>query len=205
MNSSNRRVVGEDNSQVALIEAVGGSYGPFQQEKREPDRSQVNQGIYFTVYFKKRWSWAKNEPILTLPVNKLSCTLLVDDDRINNFLNQRLLDGLNITDKLLTALNGQEALALFEQECQQAQCPALILLDVNMPVMNGFEFLEAYGKLQITPKESVIIIMLTTSLHPRDVERVQQLGIAGFINKPLTKEKVNGILKAYFSHELPQE
>lgn len=136
-------------------------------------------------------------------MDKISCTLLVDDDRINNFLNQRLLDSLNITEKLLTALNGQEALTLFTQECQEAGCPSLILLDVNMPVMNGFEFLEAYDKLKITPKEPVIIIMLTTSLHPRDVERVQRLGIAGFINKPLTKEKVNDILKSYFSRELP--
>jgi CheY-like chemotaxis protein len=138
-------------------------------------------------------------------VDKISCTLLVDDDRINNFLNQRLLEGLGITEKLLTALNGQEALAIFEQECREAQCPSLVLLDVNMPVMNGFEFLEAYDKLQFTPKEPVIIIMLTTSLHPRDVERVQRLGIAGFINKPLTKEKVNDILKSYFNRELQQE
>ena len=140
-----------------------------------------------------------------MPVDKISCTLLVDDDRINNFLNQRLLEGLNITEKLLTALNGKEALSLFEKECQEAKCPALILLDVNMPVMNGFEFLEAYDQLQFTPKEPVIIIMLTTSLHPRDVERVQQLGIAGFLNKPLTKDKVNDILKAHFNRELPQE
>ncbi|MGY2130882.1 response regulator [Hymenobacter sp. HD11105] len=138
-------------------------------------------------------------------MDKISCTLLVDDDRINNFLNQRLLEGLSITDKLLTALNGQEALTIFEQECREANCPALVLLDVNMPVMNGFEFLEAYDKLPFTPKEPVIIIMLTTSLHPRDVERVQRLGIAGFINKPLTKEKVNDILKSYFNRELPQE
>ncbi|WP_240731566.1 response regulator [Hymenobacter radiodurans] len=146
-----------------------------------------------------------NAPTLHLPVDKISCTLLVDDDRINNFLNQRLLEGLNMTDKLLTALNGKEALSLFEKECRESACPALILLDVNMPVMNGFEFLEAYDQLQITPKEPVIIIMLTTSLHPRDVERVQQLGIAGFLNKPLTKEKVNDILKDHFNRELPQE
>ena len=137
-------------------------------------------------------------------MDKISCTLLVDDDRINNFLNQRLLEGLNITDKLLTALNGQEALTIFEQECLESKCPALILLDVNMPVMNGFEFLEAYDKLAFTPKEPVIIIMLTTSLHPRDVERVQRLGIAGFINKPLTKDKVNDILKSYFNRELTE-
>lgn len=73
-----------------------------------------------------------------------------------------------------------------------------------MPVMNGFEFLEAYDQLQLAPKEPVIIIMLTTSLHPRDVERVQRLGIAGFLNKPLTKEKVSNILKEHFNRELPQ-
>lgn len=110
-----------------------------------------------------------------------------------------------MTEKLLTALNGKEALSLFEKECREAKCPALILLDVNMPVMNGFEFLEAYDQLPFTSKTPVIIIMLTTSLHPRDVERVQRLGITDFVNKPLTKEKVNDILKAHFDRELPQE
>lgn len=94
---------------------------------------------------------------------------------------------------------------MFEKECRESECPTLVLLDVNMPVMNGFEFLEAYDHLDITPKEHIIIIMLTTSLHPRDVERVQQLGIAGFMNKPLTKEKINDILKAHFNRELPHE
>jgi CheY-like chemotaxis protein len=86
-------------------------------------------------------------------VEKLPCILLVDDDPVNNFLNQRLLENLAVADQLMVALNGQEAFALLEQHCPDVACPALILLDVNMPVMNGFEFLFAYQQLPPSKKE----------------------------------------------------
>ncbi|UOR04652.1 response regulator [Hymenobacter aerilatus] len=138
-------------------------------------------------------------------MQKLTCALLVDDDQTNNYLNQLLLKRLQVTDKLLIALNGQEALNLVKEHCQDASpsCPALILLDVKMPVMNGFEFLEAYAQLPLPQKQAIIIVMLTTSLHPQDMERVQKLNIDGFLSKPLTKEKVEGVLKTYFNRHLP--
>lgn len=135
-------------------------------------------------------------------MDKLPCILLVDDDPVNNFLNQRLLENLAVADKLLVALNGQEAFALLEQQCPDAACPALILLDVNMPVMNGFEFLFAYQQLPLAQKQAIVIVMLTTSLHPQDVERGQQLHVAGFLSKPLTEEKVNAMLKTHFGWQL---
>ena len=138
-------------------------------------------------------------------MQKLTCALLVDDDQTTNYLNKLLLNRLQVTNKLLVALNGQEALDLLLVHCREAttDCPALILLDVIMPVMDGFAFLEAYDNLPLPQKEAIIIVMLTTSLHPQDVDRVQQLNIAGFLNKPLTEAKINDVLKNHFDRHLP--
>lgn len=137
-------------------------------------------------------------------MQKLTCALLVDDDQTTNYLNKLLINRLRITDNLLVALNGQEALDLLQAHCQEAtdDCPALILLDVKMPVMDGFAFLEAYNKLPLPQKQAIVIVMLTTSLHPQDLERVQKLNIAGFLNKPLTEGKLNDVLKNYFDRHL---
>jgi CheY-like chemotaxis protein len=138
-------------------------------------------------------------------MQKLTCALLVDDDQTTNYLNQLLLKRLAVTNKILVALNGQEALALVEEHCQHAteECPALILLDVKMPVMDGFAFLEAYNQLALTHQQAVIIVMLTTSLHPQDVDRIEKLNIAGFLNKPLTEGKINEVLEKHFNRHLP--
>ena len=138
-------------------------------------------------------------------MQKLTCVLLVDDDHTTNYLNQLLMNRLAVTDKLLVALNGQEALDLLQEHCQGAtdDCPALVLLDVKMPVMDGFAFLAAYDLLPLPQKQAIIIVMLTTSLHPKDVDRVQKFNIAGFLNKPLTADKINEVLQNHFDRCLP--
>jgi CheY-like chemotaxis protein len=134
-------------------------------------------------------------------MSKLSSILLVDDDKTTNFLNRLLLNDLAVAQQVLTAENGQEALRVIKEQCESDKCPALILLDVNMPVMNGFEFLEAYGELDLTYKQSIIVIMLTTSLHPRDVKRLTGMPIQGFLSKPLTKAMVQELVLKHFSAE----
>lgn len=137
-------------------------------------------------------------------MHKLSCILLVDDDQTTNYLNQLLLKRLNVADTLLVALNGQEALKLLDTYCQEAEAAArvLILLDVKMPVMDGFEFLEAYAQLPAARRQAIVIVMLTTSLHPLDISRLERLPMAGFLNKPLTKEKLDTILQENFNERL---
>ena len=141
-------------------------------------------------------------------MGKLPCILLVDDDPVNNFLNQRLLEGLAITEQLIVALNGQEAFDLLQQHCQAGPgeaCPALILLDSNMPIMNGFEFLQAYQQLPLAQQKAIVIAMLTTtSLPPSDIMRAQQLYVSDFLSKPLTKDKINVVLQKYFNNILTE-
>ena len=98
---------------------------------------------------------------------KLSCALLVDDDQTTNYLNQLLLKRLDVAERLLVALNGQEALDLLQAHCHAIadDCPALVLLDVKMPVMDGFAFLQAYDQLLIPQKSAIVIIMQIGRAH----------------------------------------
>ncbi len=136
-------------------------------------------------------------------MKKLTCTLLVDDDATTNFTNQLLLEDMEVTEKVLVAHNGKEALEVIKRTCREDGCPQLILLDINMPVMNGFEFLEAYEKLETAEKRSVVIVMLTTSMNPLDMDRLKRVPAKDMLNKPLTEEMVRNLLKIHFNIELP--
>lgn len=130
----------------------------------------------------------------------LHCVLLVDDDPTTNFLNRLLLQRLGVAEQVLVAENGQEALDLLDRECcpPAGQCPALILLDLNMPVMGGLEFLEAFWQRPLALRHGAVVAVLTTSVSPRDLTHVQQLPIAGVLTKPLTEAQVRELLHAHF-------
>jgi CheY-like chemotaxis protein len=134
---------------------------------------------------------------------KIESVLLVDDDQTVNYLNKRLLEKLDIANQILVALNGQEALDQLAAHCQHASadCPALLFLDVKMPVLDGFGFLTAYQQLPLAQQQACIIVMLTTSLHPLDMKRLEPLPAAWFLSKPLTQEKVALILNKYFPEQ----
>ena len=77
--------------------------------------------------------------------------------------------------------------------------PDLIFVDINMPRMNGWEFLEEYNKLADQFKSQAIVVMLTTSGNPDDKAKAKlSKVISDFITKPLTKEILEGIVKQYF-------
>lgn len=127
----------------------------------------------------------------------LNCILLIDDDEPTNFLNKMTLEQSGCTRQIQIAQSGQEALDYLREAIPR---PDLIFLDINMPAMDGWEFLEKYRKLPPARKADIVLIMLTTSLNPDDELRTRAIPeVSGFENKPLNQKQLGILLKRYFS------
>lgn len=128
---------------------------------------------------------------------KLNSILLVDDDDDDNFYHQIIIEEMDIVNKIDTAMNGIEALDYLKKENQTP--PDLIILDLNMPKMNGWEFLSEYKHLNEIQKAKVLILILSTSANPDDIQRAKEIEeVFGFETKPLSKELLTEILKEKF-------
>ena len=126
----------------------------------------------------------------------LNCVLLVDDDNVNNFLTEKVIQKIGLCRKVKTSLNGEEALLYLAKNCCSFQddYPELILLDNNMPEMNGIEFMESFNQINFNSNNRVKIVVLTASENPRDKEQLEKLGVEAYLTKPLTEEKLLSIL-----------
>ena len=136
---------------------------------------------------------------------KLDCILLVDDDFATNFINKKIIERTNIAEHINVALNGKEAIdylcnqGKFESTDTKYPLPRLILLDINMPVMDGWEFIEVYKNLELKNKENVVIVMLSSSFNPADKAKAESIEeISDFKQKPMGKEALLDIITKNF-------
>jgi CheY-like chemotaxis protein len=128
-------------------------------------------------------------------MKRLNCILLVDDDSVNNFLNQKLFAKLDVADKVEIIEDAENALAFLDSYHRTNQChPEVIFIDVNMPAMNGFEFVSRFKETYPQNHGGVKIIMLTAALSKYDKLQIEESNVSGSMEKPLTKEKVELIL-----------
>ena len=128
-------------------------------------------------------------------MKKYNCILLVDDDLVSCFLNKEILTTLGVSDHIHTVGNGEEALHfIVENRKKQNPCPDLIFLDINMPGMDGFQFLSEMQKLKEEDFQIAKIIVLTSSNSPIDRNHAARYSISGYINKPLAWENLEVFL-----------
>jgi CheY-like chemotaxis protein len=138
-------------------------------------------------------------------MEKLSGVLLIDDDDTTNFLNRRLLERLEVTDSIRTFVNGKQAFDYlynisnnnYDPGNKDYFVPQLIFLDINMPVMDGFEMLDLYERLNSEFRENIVMAVLTSSTHPQDTETSRKYA-AEYLTKPLSIEKVKSLLDKHF-------
>jgi len=110
--------------------------------------------------------------------------LLIDDDHATNEYHKIIIKNANICEYLIVYRYADKALEWLKS-INKDDFPELILLDINMPRMDGFEFLEKYEKMFADSSHSVIV-MLTTSINSIDKEKSKKYNILDFVNKPLT-------------------
>jgi CheY-like chemotaxis protein len=130
------------------------------------------------------------------PKAKYESVMLIDDSEIDNFINQKMIEGHNFSERIYVHTGSKSAIE-FLQNFERAHLPEellpqIIFLDINMPIMDGFQFAEEFQKSSPRIYEKVKIVFLTSSLNPLDQKRAMAVrGVYSFLNKPLTKDHLD--------------
>ena len=135
-------------------------------------------------------------------MKKLKAVLLIDDDEPTNFINKKIIQASGLVETIYVANNGEQALKFLtttQESTNSYPCPDLIFLDINMPAMDGWEFLIKYRQLETDLKAQVVIVMLTTSLNADDEVRAKEITeVHEYRNKPLTTQIIEEIVLKHF-------
>lgn len=130
---------------------------------------------------------------------RLNCIMLIDDNPDDNFFHERVIKKVDAANHVVVQQSGKEALEYLKgKEFHTDKHPDLIFLDINMPGMNGWEFLEEYKKLDKELQSRIIVVMLTTSDNPDDKSKALEFNVPfDFKVKPLTKAMLEEIIGKY--------
>jgi CheY-like chemotaxis protein len=133
-------------------------------------------------------------------MKELDCIMLVDDNDDDNFFHERVIKKSKAAKVVIAFQKPMEALEyLKSHKHSRDRHPDLIFLDINMPKMNGWEFLNEYDSLDKRSQVQAIVVMLTTSENEDDRSKAMALNIASdFKSKPLTKEMLEEVISRFF-------
>ncbi len=124
--------------------------------------------------------------------------LLVDDDEINNFISIKLIKKALLNTEIAACLNGKFAIDQLSEihKNDPEKLPDYILLDINMPIMNGWEFLDEFKRLNITTQDKCKIYIISSSVFSNDINKARSYPLVrDFVSKPLNVEKIVELFK----------
>ena len=137
----------------------------------------------------------------------LNCILLIDDDEATNFVHKLIIEKAEIETEVVACMSGQMGLDYLTCQGEFAANenypqPGIVFLDINMPGMNGWEFLEHYEKLPAEQKGKIVVAMLTTSMNPDDRKAGESnQNINDFMHKPLLEDMLMEIIEKNFPRQ----
>ena len=131
-------------------------------------------------------------------MKKVQICCIIDDDPIFIYGTKRIMKEVDFSETILVYHNGQEAIEGLHKINTAEECmPEVIFLDLNMPIMNGWEFLDEFEKLQNHNQRKTIIYIISSSIDPRDLERVKNYRqVNSYILKPITPNDLETVLSA---------
>lgn len=127
---------------------------------------------------------------------KVNAVCIIDDDKIYRFTTEKYIEMLQLASKVITYSDGEEAIDFIKSNLADVDnLPDIIFLDVNMPIMDGWDFIEEYDKLLPNIPKKIIVYMVSSSIDERDRKRALQFSeITDFIIKPITEEQLVSLI-----------
>ncbi|HTJ15100.1 MAG TPA: response regulator [Dinghuibacter sp.] len=128
--------------------------------------------------------------------NKIQIAI-VDDDKIFQLITNKTLNTIEQVGQIWQFYNGEEALVYLQDHAAQPDLlPDIILLDINMPVVDGWTFLKDYEPLLPSLSKTISIHMVSSSIDPKDIERANGIPLVQeYIIKPITKDKILDVIR----------
>jgi CheY-like chemotaxis protein len=129
---------------------------------------------------------------------KYRSVMLIDDNEIDNLINQKMIEAASITEYIYTHTGAKSAIEFLRNmekiDVSDKVLPDVIFLDIDMPLMDGFQFLDEFEKLANSSKKKCKIVMLTSSINPQDFNRSKKyVNVKLYLNKPLSHESITAL------------